>query len=387
MEQHTYIPSFECLHNNRVDLQIKIRKDGSEFLADIMDNLKAFDPIPIPIKEEDLRQINEDIREEISSMIDHRGKFVKSYNEALFDLAKVGHGAFIAAFGNSQTLDIMQDLLLKRIDITHIQITSKDFHLPWELLYPASLSLPISPNRFLGMRFVLARSFPVPYSKERSNATKIETVRPKVGLLCDDSLPTVKTEIDYFDDLHNRNIIELTPLSKLDSKAVQKQHEFEKFKLFFRQDFDIAHFACHVNHVLNRPNASYLVLSDNFRISIKDMNEYDMSIVGSPIVVFNACKTGIITPLSTSNMASIFYRFGASAVLATEADIPDEFASEFAIHLYSRLLQGETIGNSLFLTRREYALGDEQQLWGLLYSLYGPHSVCFVITEQSSSLE
>jgi len=65
---------------------------------------------------------------------------------------------------------------------------------------------------------------------------------------------------------------------------------------------------------------------------------------------------------------------GCGAVVATECAVPDAFAAEFAEQLYTHLLAGEQLGESLLATRR-YFLEKYHNPSGLLYSMYAPPSI------------
>jgi len=91
----------------------------------------------------------------------------------------------------------------------------------------------------------------------------------------------------------------------------------------------------------------------------------------------NACETGNLNPLYTSYFSADFLKRGARGVVATECAVPDVFAADFAQQLYTHLLAGEQLGESLLATRR-YFLEKYHNPSGLLYSMYAPPSIRLV---------
>jgi CHAT domain-containing protein len=110
-----------------------------------------------------------------------------------------------------------------------------------------------------------------------------------------------------------------------------------------------------------------------------DMEVYGIVVNGHPLVVLNACETGNLNPLYTANFAAAFLKYGALGVVATECAVPDAFAADFAQQLYTHLLAGEPLGESLLATRR-YFLEEYHNPTGLLYSMYAPPSIRLAYT-------
>jgi CHAT domain-containing protein len=104
------------------------------------------------------------------------------------------------------------------------------------------------------------------------------------------------------------------------------------------------------------------------------MEVHRVAIDGHPLVILNACRTGNNNPLYTSFFAGAFLKFGARGVVATECEVPDDFAAEFAEQLYQHLLAGRSLGESL-LSARQFFLTERNNPSGLLYSLYASPSL------------
>jgi CHAT domain-containing protein len=136
----------------------------------------------------------------------------------------------------------------------------------------------------------------------------------------------------------------------------KKRAEFTEFQRFWGNTLDVVHFACHAFYEDKSPDMSYLLLSDEFDISIMDLVTYGVTINDNPLIIMTACETGHLNPLYTSYFAEAFLEHGVRGVVATECTVPDAFAADFAEQLYTHLLAGERLGTSLLITRR-YFLG------------------------------
>ncbi len=122
---------------------------------------------------------------------------------------------------------------------------------------------------------------------------------------------------------------------------------------------------------------SYLLVSDEFPITIEEFRGREFDIKHKPFVILNACLTGTISPLYTSNWAALFWERGARGVLATEFHVPDSFAAVFTEELYEHFLSGEPIGKALLATRHHFWRAQHNPL-GLAYALYSSPSIRIV---------
>src|SRR5260370_11195363 len=186
----------------------------------------------------------------------------------------------------------------------------------------------------------------------------IQSARPHVALLaCNELEHVVGKEIPTLKELHQQNRILLLPLRPLN--ANQRHEELEYLGRFLReQELEIIHLACHA--LEKKPmSQSYLLVSDNFDITVEDFGIQEFDIKHNPFVILNACLTGTISPLNTSNWAALFWGRGARGVLATELHVPDWFAAAFIEELYNHFLSGKPIGGALLSTRR--SLWEEQR--------------------------
>jgi hypothetical protein len=199
--------------------------------------------------------------------------------------------------------------------------------------------------------------------------------QPRLGLLVYGELPSVQEgKMSYFNKLEDDGKLALFPLRALDPNK-KKEDELREFRRFWEGALDLAHLACHALYEDESPDESFILLSDEFRITLMDLEVYGISLESShPLVVLNACETGNLNPLYSSYFAGAFLKYGARGVVATECTVPDTFAADFAQQLYTRLLDEKPLGESLLATRR-YFLEECHNPSGLLYSMYAPPSI------------
>jgi hypothetical protein len=361
-----------------VDVHIRIYQDGARYRAYIS-AVGRDQRIPISMSHEDLRVLNEQLQQqmqtvssEITAANSHPGRSL------LQSLAETGHYAFKQVFGHPNAIAVIRELLDLSSDIS-IQITSEGFFLPWELMYPANLEGDKGPSykHFWGMNYVISR---VIAQEARPGAFVSPIIqiaqRPKVGLLTYNRLSSVvDQEIPFFEKLRKDGKIALFKLRPLNPE--QRRDEYNAFKSFWEEAFNLAHLACHAFYEGEAPNKSHILLSDEFSVTLMDMEVYGIEINGHPLVILNACETGNLNPLYTANFAAAFLKHGARGVVATECAVTDDFAADFAQQLYKHLLAGEPLGQSLLATRR-YFLEEHNNPSGLLYSMYAPPSIHLV---------
>jgi hypothetical protein len=384
--------------NYPVDMHIRIYPQGSRYGAEISVPGQV-QRIPIAMSSHDLVVLNQHLQERIlaiasGKLVRHqpglleRAKtfFRKPVQPATFCstnpeaklrlLAETGYYAFKKVFSDPNVRVFMKSILTLGTRIS-IQITTEDFFLPWELLYPVSLDEPLSYQHFWGMNYVISRIIVRDFQPGCFVPPNIpiDTI-PRLGLLTYTKLPGVSTgEIPFFDRLHSDNKLHLFKLRSLDPN--KKQTEFKEFQAFWSHELNLAHFACHAVYEDGAPDMSHLMLSDEFPITLMDMEVYGVVTSNHPLIVMNACETGNLNPLYTSHFAAAFLKYGARGVVATECAVPDDFAARFAEQLYTRLLAGKPLGESLLATRR-YFWKKHNDPSGLLYSMYAAPNIRLV---------
>jgi hypothetical protein len=361
--------------NYPVDIQLRISQKGAQYELRILSEWDEEPPFPIEMTAEDLRVLNEDLQQEIYSIARNNSQETPGIEE-LRALAECGYDAYKKIFDCSEARNTIDQLSSQSSKLT-IQVVSKDFFLPWELIYPISPK-DLDFRYFWGMNHLISRV--IPRKKRRPGACVSPRIdingAPILGLLTYRGLDgVVEGELNFFQELYAGGQITLRLLHSLDPQL--RQEGIEEFRKFWKNSLDLAHLACHAvcNH--ESPNCSHILLSEEFQITLRDMNAYDMAISGYPLIVLNACGTGTLNPLHTSHFVAAFLKHGARGVVATECAVPDMFAADFAQKLYTDLFTGKQLGESLLAARRHF-LTEHGNPSGLLYSLYANPSIQLV---------
>ena len=292
--------------------------------------------------------------------------------DALSKLAYKGNYAFKRIFAEGIPREIIDKALKTR---TTIQVSSEEFFIPWELLYNGPLGTQIDPAHFWGMQHIISRALIQEARPGDLESPIIMSLLPRIGLIVNSQLEHVaETEIPMFKNLHEKKQISLVTLRPLN--ANQRDGELEHIGFFLRDELHIIHLACHAFE--KKPaSQSCLSISDAFPITVEDFRVQEFEIKHHPLVILNACLTGTISPLYTSNWAAMFWERGARGVLATEFHVPDQFAALFTEQLYSRLLLSKPIGEALLETRHLFWKEQNNPL-GLAYALYSSPSIQIV---------
>lgn len=330
---------------------------------------------PIGITRDDLAGISKSLQSAMSwAAFDNTGEQEPNSKEATENLATLveeGHYAFNKIFSDSDARAAIQRLYSRNKRIT-IQIAAETFFVPWELLYPVGLSEKYSYEHFWGSKHIIQRVIVPDRQTAIPQPRTYRNEKPKFGLLIYDGLPNVVSkELPYFENLAKEGKISLVKLESLGQD--DRRGELGKFRRFWSDDFDVAHFACHAYYV-DPSKDSYMLLNNEFAITIQDLANYGIGNANSPLVVMNACETGNLNPLYTSYFARVFIELGVLGVVATECPVPDAFAADFAQQLYSHLLGGRPLGESL-LASRQFFLREYSNPTGLFYSMYAAPNI------------
>lgn len=353
-----------------VHAQITILPNGGEFTGYIINEMGAT-PISIHLTPHDVKNLNLLLQKAIQLVASLDDAATDVYTSALAEMARMGSYAFQRIFSEPSAREIIRGAL-KRGQM--VQIVSKDFFIPWELLYDGPLDATIDISHYWGMKHIISRTI---IQNTRLGAlvpAAIETNRPKVGLLSSDSLPfVVKQEIPALKKLHQSRRIQLSLLRDLASG--QRLTELAELERFMGQDFEILHFACHA-YEQDPIEQSYLYITRDFALSMIDFVVGHYELKYHPFVILNACLTSVMNPLYTSSWAEKLWERGARGVLATDFRVPDWFAAAFSEALYQHLLAGLPIGEALYKIRHQFWI-DKHCPLGLAYALYSSPSIQF----------
>ncbi len=352
-----------------VQVQMSIFADTSGYMAYISTDLGGWQRFRIGLKPHDVEELNM----ELQDAIEQAARAFEAHDEGERALSKLAQkGAF--AFKRIFTDGVPREIISKTLNTgATLQIVSEHFFLPWELLYTGPLGPHADASCFWGMQHIISRALIQDAQPGALKPPLIHTSCPQVGLItCDELEQVVKKEIPMLQQLHQQKKIFLLPLRSLN--ADQRDEELDYVSHFLRnEELHIIHFACHA-YEKQPKSQSYLRISDKFAISVEDFFVRDFEITHNPFVILNACLTGTISPLHTSNWAALFWEHGARGVLATEFHIPDRFAAEFTEELYKHFLSEQPIGDALLNTRR-YFWEQRRNPLGLAYALYSSPSI------------
>jgi len=360
------------LDTSPVHAQVTILPGGGEYIAYVITDTAS--EIPIRLKPHDVKNLNSLLQGAIQQVAGSFGK-EDAYETALAELARIGNYAFQRIFPDTSFQETIRNALNAG---TIVQIVSKDFFIPWDLLYDGPLDARAHILYYWGMKHIISRT--IIQNVHRSHVSPvIQSKRPRVGLVTSDRLPYVeKQEIPALKKLHQSRRLQLTPLRAL--STTQRSNELVELGRFLGQELQIIHFACHA-YEQDPLEQSYLFITRDFPISMIDFVISQYELKHNPFVILNACLTSIINPLYTSSWAETLLERGARGVLATDFRIPDWFAASFSEVLYGHLLSGMPIGETLLTTRRQF-WSEQRNPLGLAYSLYSPPSIQFVRTKK-----
>lgn len=369
LEQTTSLPLTD---NFTVQVQVSIFSNESKYTAYVFADQGNVEFFRIVLTPHDIEELNAELRDAIETAAASFEQNNISV-EALSRLAYKGNYAFKRIFVEGAPRDTIRQAL--KMGAT-IQIAAEDFAIPWELLYDGPLGAQVDASYFWGMRYIVSRAL-IQEARPGDKASPIiQSACPHIGLIaCSELEYVVGKEIPALQLLHEQKRISLLLLRPL--KVDQRYDELEYLGRFLREEeLEIVHLACHA-HEKKPKSQSYLLVSDNFDIRMEDFGVQEFIIKQNPFVILNACLTGTISPLYTSNWAALFCGRGARGVLATELHVPDWFAAAFTEELYKHFLSGKPIGKALLATRC-YFWEEHQNPLGLAYALYSSPSIQIV---------
>jgi hypothetical protein len=357
---------------------ITILPNGGHYIAYVQFGGRMFE-LSIHLTSHDVKDINKLLQEAIQRVASSFGN-EQYYTTALEKLAYTGNYAFRRIFYDHFSQSIIRNAL-STCEI--VQIASKDFFVPWELLYDGLLDSGAHISHYWGMRYIISRCIIQDTMPGENTPQVMEANRPKVGLITSDRLSSVvEKEIPAFKALHRKKRIRLSVLRGL--TEVQRYKDLAKLGRFLSRDWQILHFACHA-YEQEPLEKSYLFITKDFPLSMIDFVVCQYELKHHPFVILNACLTSIMNPLYTSSWAEKFWERGARGILATDFQVPDWFAASFSEMLYQHLLSELSIGESLFRIRRQLWTENRNPL-GLAYALYSSPSITIAKSKKKEEI-
>jgi hypothetical protein len=300
------------------------------------------------------------------------------HRDALQRVAEIGFLLYRALFydhGDPTAKELGDQLkALAHQEPLQIQIVSREFFLPWAMLYLADEydQDQVDPELFLGFRHVIEHipdeSPPAPISTEIDSQPQT-TISFNLDLDIDQEmrLGVVQEQLGYSAQLEAAD-----PAIQVVRRRTADEVRAALAAEGTTQD-KILYFYCHAA-TSPAPDSSYLRLSDGSTLTLRDLKLRAPTgrapLPGGPLVFLNACRSTELSPLFYSGFLPYFIRKGARGVIGTECDVPAIFAAEWARRFFNLFLAGgRTIGEVLLYLRRDF-LERERNMLGLIYALY-----------------
>src|SRR5258708_5652772 len=141
-------------YNFPVQVQMSILSNGSEYMAYICPDLGKFHCFSIELKPQDIEELNLELQCEIERVSQsYEGELIS--DDALSKLAQKGKFAFNRIFAEGVPRETIRKALKTNATI---QLATRDFVVPWELLYDGPLGAQVDVSRFWGMQYIVSRS-------------------------------------------------------------------------------------------------------------------------------------------------------------------------------------------------------------------------------------
>lgn len=364
------------------DIQLRIRSKHPYFEADCQLGAYPF-RFPIELSTDDMKDICHGLQAKLDALrlaFEDDGANKSERANALQSLAEEGHGALVKIFAPKGFRTKLEETLLETEQLV-LQITSEEFSIPWDALYLRDPAKPPSFLYFWGMRHIVSRIIVLDPGDDTPPDHLIRARMPVLGLLTNKELDSlVEKEIPFFQARNEAKQIALRHLDKeLDP---ENRRHFQHVKHFLNKRYHILHFACHADFV--QGEGPKVVITREFDVSLKNLISYECNVQGNPVIFLNACRTSQMEPTYFSSLARHFFKSGARGLIATECEVPDDFAAFFSERVYMEFLNGNPLGECIFAAKRHFLSSADENPLGLLYSLYGPPSVRLVKESESN---
>jgi CHAT domain-containing protein len=149
------------------------------------------------------------------------------------------------------------------------------------------------------------------------------------------------------------------------------------------RNFDMVHFAGHMNYNSDNPDECGWQLSDGI-YQASDISRLDGSGTMPAFIFSNACQSARTTSWDTkiahhlsSGLVGAFMIAGVKHYIGPICEIVDSPGSKFAIYFYESLVQGISIGESVRIARTRLLENNSCDIGWATYILYGNPSFCY----------
>lgn len=145
-------------------------------------------------------------------------------------------------------------------------------------------------------------------------------------------------------------------------------------------DCDLIYALAHggVGNIENRRAAvpikreEYTLELDQGLLGASELNKLEAGILShKPIVLLNACESGVIKRGEVDDFIEAWFRLGAAGVVVTETDVASDVAAAMGALIVNGLVEGSSLSTAVFRARWAY-FRQTGRLAGLSYSYYGP---------------
>ena len=366
----------EFFRNNEIVLMFIIR-DGNYYLG-------TFDLFLPNVPLADINKFRNTIRDnylKIRSKI-QKAKTVPSgeqINKLYYEIAKVGNSlrTLIENINISNTkFDELWNLLFScnPENSGNIEVLSDSFIFPFEFLTDLSRK-----EEYLQGLLAYKYKFKKSFAGVNFELKSFQTT-PRLACIYSKSvIPKKKpqngngeiiNEVENFMNLEKKGL-----LSLIQRCEEHFSSSLELCDILEEIDFDILHFACHVEHSSEKNSC--------LRFGEARFTKDDIIILGrkgifeNKVIFLNGCKTENSNIDEVFGFTKLFYDYKAAIVICVDIEVPNEMANKFSIKFYNKLLEGEfdkKIDEILYLTAREL-LDEDNDIAGFFYSLYGKNQL------------
>lgn len=267
-------------------------------------------------------------------------------------------------FSSSRSLFEMLSAAIVSDSITETEICgSLASTFPFDLLYWANPeSSKYERFNFWGVRHPVIRQVPTDKWHYSSLAPHVQSGEQfsVVSVVGQDYRDT--EELNAIRQLEARKTIKITDLS-----ACSDTNEF--LERFLNEQCDLAHFACHCSAVKQANGEERVLHLDFGGIRAENFAVLAPLDVRKPFVFLNSCKSAPYDHTDPADFLNALYHKHAIGLLVTEADIPNDFAVDFARVFYANLAREMRVGPAFYAARTSFISG-KYRISGLAYALF-----------------
>ena len=259
----------------------------------------------------------------------------------------------------------------------HLQIVSRQFLLPWGLLYLGDDLNNIQIDQFLGFQHVIEQ-IPLLEGMRAVDPQIPGGTRLPAGL-------GLNSDVDALAAFLNGRALTSEQEAAWQGRQQRSQAELQIWRtaaeleqalndpdLGVRLLYFYGHALAGQLGAPGSADAATMVLSGDSKLTLEDLNlalDPGLPLRGQPLIFINACQSAQLSPLFYEGFMQYFTRRGARGMIGTECDVPALFAAEWAGRFFERFFAGEPVGE-IFLALRRQFVDEFGNPLGLVYALY-----------------